>query len=205
MADFLHHQRHSYIDDAQAILIGTAMIALALNLYSDSQLITGGAAGIALLAHYVSGYSVGTCFFIINIPFYYLAFKQMGKNFIARTFISIACLSLMTDQFSQWISFNELDPLFSALFGGCLIGLGFLLIFRHGASLGGINILTLYWQNKYKINAGKTQLAIDTAILASSAFITPLHALLYSLCGCLIVNLIMIFNFKGERYSGYSP
>ncbi|MBF6029810.1 YitT family protein [Pseudomonas sp. P115] len=196
--------KHTLLEDTQAIVIGTALIALALNMYAKCTLITGGATGLALLTHYFTGWTIGLALFAINLPFYWLGYKRMGLAFIIRTLIAISSLALLTDQLPRWVSFNELHPLFAALMGGGLIGLGFIIVFRHGASLGGVNILVLHWQAKYRINAGKTQMAIDVAILLSALLIAPVSAVLYSLLGCVLVNVLMILNFKPSRYLGHS-
>ena len=196
--------KHSLLEDAQAIVIATTLIALALNMYAKCQCVTGGAAGLALLAHYVTSLSIGSCFFLVSLPFYYLGYRQLGGRFILRTFISICCLSLMIDQVNSWVQFEKLDPLFTSILGGGLIGVGFLLIFRHGASLGGINILVLYWQARYKLNVGKTQMLIDSLIILCSIWVVPASAVAYSLIGCAMVNLVMLMNFRSERYMGYS-
>ncbi|SEJ48242.1 Uncharacterised 5xTM membrane BCR, YitT family COG1284 [Azotobacter beijerinckii] len=197
-------ERHSLLEDVQAILFGTVMIAFALNLFAHSQLLVGGAAGLALIGHYLSGFSVGTCFFLINLPFYYLGYRQLGLPFILRTIAAIACLSLLSDLTPRLVGFAYLDPLFASFLGGCLIGVGFIIIFRHGSSLGGINILVLYLQKKHGISVGKVQLAIDSGILLAACFLISWSAVLYSLLGAFLVNFLMIFNFKASRYNGFS-
>ncbi|SEQ50008.1 Uncharacterised 5xTM membrane BCR, YitT family COG1284 [Azotobacter beijerinckii] len=197
-------ERHSLLEDVQAILFGTVMIAFALNLFAHSQLLVGGAAGLALIGHYLSGFSVGTCFFLINLPFYYLGYRQLGLPFILRTIAAIACLSLLSDLTPRLVGFERLDPLYAAVLGGSLIGVGFIIIFRHGSSLGGINILVLYLQKKHGLGAGKVQLAVDASILLAACFLIPWSAMLYSLLSAFLANSLMIFNFKSSRYNGFS-
>jgi len=197
-------QRHTLIEDAQAILIGTLLIAFGISLYANCQFITGGAAGLALLAHYLSGWSVGTCFFLINLPFYYLGYKRMGMPFILRTFAAICALALFSNLIPQLISFQALNPLFATLLGGCVIGVGFVMIFRHGASLGGVTIVALYLQDKHGISAGKVQMVIDGLILLAAFFTVSGQAALLSIVGAALINVIMILNFKKARYNGFS-
>lgn len=197
-------QKHTLIEDLQAILVGTLLIALGMNLYAQCHFLTGGAAGMALLGHYLSGWSVGTCFFLINLPFYYIGYKRMGLHFILRTFAAITSLSLISNLLPYVMSFAWLDPLFAAVLGGCVIGVGFILIFRHGASLGGVTILALYWQARFGISAGKTQMGIDCLILLAAFFTVSWGSALYSILGALLINLIMMLNFKKTRYNGFS-
>jgi len=197
-------QKHTLVEDLLAILIGTLLIALGMNLYAQGHFLTGGAAGLALLVHYLSGWSIGTCFFMINLPFYYIGYKRMGLQFILRTFAAITSLSLISNLIPEVLSFATLDSLFAAVLGGCLIGVGFILTFRHGASLGGVTILVLYWQERYGISAGKTQMAIDAVILLVAFFTVSWGPTLYSVLGALLINVIIVLNFKKARYNGFS-
>lgn len=87
-------QRHRFYEDALAIVMGTLMAALGVTLYAEATLAVGGTAGISLLSSYVSGWSFGVIFFVINLPFYVLAIARMGWPFTLRTFAAVALVSL---------------------------------------------------------------------------------------------------------------
>ncbi|MDH1339291.1 YitT family protein [Ectopseudomonas oleovorans] len=196
--------RHSLLEDLQAIFIASLLIAFALNLFAQQHMLTGGTAGLALLGHYQFGLSMGLCTFLANLPFYYLGFRQMGLAFVIRTFAAVTAVSLFTELIARLVLFQSVAPLFAVVFGGCLIGVGFILLFRHGASLGGFGVLALYCQKRYGVSAGKVQLAIDGLILLTGFLFTPWPAAVYSLLGAVLINLILILNHKGSRYIGYS-
>ena len=113
----------------------------------------------------------GAVFFAINLPFYYLAFRRMGWRFTAKTFCAVALVSVLAEVHVRFIHFSLVDPFYTAVFGGLLMGVGFIVLFRHGASLGGVNILALYLQDSVGIRAGKLQMAVDLAILLASFFV----------------------------------
>ena len=50
-------------------------------MFGHTGLLTGGTAGVAFLIHYATGWNFGLVFFAINLPFYGLAWKRMGKRF----------------------------------------------------------------------------------------------------------------------------
>ncbi|MFP3927214.1 YitT family protein [Pseudomonas sp. W5-36] len=200
----LPRQRHSLLEDIQSILVGTLLIAFGMSLYADAHLVTGGGAGLGLLGHYLTGWSVGTCFFLVNLPFYYLGYKRLGVAFILRTCAAVCSLAALSIALPGMISYDALNPLFAALVGGALIGVGLVLICRHGASLGGVIIVSLYLQEKYEISAGKVQLVIDCLILLAALVTVSWGDLLRSIAGAAVINLIMIFNFKKYRYNGFS-
>jgi len=197
-------EKHTLWDDAQGIVIGASLIAFAINLFSYSHFLSGGAAGMALLGHYVSGYSIGTCYFVINIPFYYLGYTQLGWGFVARTLLTVTIISVMDDMLPHLLFVSQISPWLSSVFGAFLIGVGFVIVFRHGSSTGGVSILILYLQKRHNISAGKVQLAIDSTVMAGAYFLVPLESVAYSLIGIIITNIIVIFNFKTNRYNGYS-
>ncbi|UXN69844.1 YitT family protein [Devosia neptuniae] len=196
--------RHQLHEDIFAILIGTTLVSLGIVFYAQVTLITGSTAGIALLLQYATGIPFGWLFFAINLPFYVLAVLRMGWPFAIKTFLSVALVSWFSVHFPDWLDISSIHPLFAALVGGGLIGLGILSLFRHKASVGGINILALFLQENFGIRAGYFQLGVDTVILLIAFFVLPFDRVLYSVLGALVLNLIVALNHKPGRYVGFS-
>src|SRR5450830_2174704 len=91
---------------------------------------------------------------------------------------------------------NVVGAFYIALIGGLLMGVGFVVLFRHQASLGGINILALYLQQTRGIRAGKLQMGLDiTIVLASLTVVTPM-ALAASILGAFALNLAISLNHR---------
>ena len=151
--------RHSLFDDAQALLTGTLFVALGLTLFRHAGLVTGGTAGIAFVLHYATGVAFGTAFFVINLPFYALAWQRMGRRFTVKTFMAVALLSVLAEWVPRWLQLQAVQPVFAAVGGGLLMGAGFLILFRHRASLGGLNVLVLWLQDRFGWRAGKVPTA----------------------------------------------
>ncbi len=197
--------RHSLGEDLLAILIGSLFISFALMLFKQAGLLTGGTAGLAFLTFYVTGLPFGAVFFVINLPFYILAFKRMGWRFTAKTFLAVALTAGLTELHSHFIAVAALTPVYAAVFGGLLMGVGFIVLFRHQASLGGVNILALYLQDRYGIRAGKLQLAVDLVILAAAYFVVGPKALVASVIGVMALNGVIWMNHRRDRYIAWSP
>lgn len=196
--------RHPLWEDALAMLLGTAMVALGITLYSQAGLLTGGTVGLAFLLKYWLGWSFGLVFFALNLPFYALALWRMGLSFTLRTFCAVALVSLLAELTPQWIRFAHLNPLYAALFGGFAMGLGLLMLFRHKASLGGVNILALYLQERFDLRAGKVQMGIDVLIVLGAALIVPLDKVALSILGAVALNMVLAINHRAGRYMGVS-
>lgn len=196
--------KHSLAEDIFAIFIGTLLVSFGVVMFKHAGLLTGGTAGLAFLTYYLTGIPFGAGFFVINIPFYILALKRMGWRFTVKTFCAVALVSLMSEGHGRFISFGPADPFYTGIFGGLLMGVGFLVLFRHQASLGGVNILALYLQDHYGIRAGKLQMAVDLTVLAASYFVVDTTALTASVIGAVAMNLAIWMNHRRDRYIAWS-
>ncbi|MBP2297362.1 YitT family protein [Azospirillum picis] len=197
-------EHHRLYEDALAMLLGTLFIALGMLLYAKTTLLAGSTAGIALLLSYVTHIEFGALFFVINLPFYVLAWKRMGWKFTARTFLAVALVTLFSRLTGSWIGFDHLDPVYATVLGSGLCGTGLLMLFRHRTGLGGVNILALYLQERHGIRAGYFQLGVDLSILAAALLVLSPDRLLLSVVGAVIVNMLLAINHKPGRYLGIS-
>lgn len=197
-------ERHSLYEDGLAILTGTFFVAIGLSMYVHATLLTGGSAGLALLIHYVSGWSFSAVFFVVNLPFYILAVRRMGWAFTIRTFLAVLMISVFARLTPLVISYSHLQPVFAAIAGGALQGVGLLILFRHRTGLGGFNILALYLQETRGIRAGWLQLGLDLCILAAAFYWLDWQAALLSVLGALALNVTLGINHKPGRYLGVS-
>jgi uncharacterized membrane-anchored protein YitT (DUF2179 family) len=197
-------QQHSLLEDVQALFSATLMIALAINLYKAAGLLTGGTAGLGFLLSYATPVSFGVGYFLINLPFYVLAFKRMGWPFTLRTLCAVSLVALLVELTGHWLQFSLLQPAYAAVLGGILMGVGMLMLFRHRASLGGVNLLVLYLQDRFGWRAGKVQMLIDCLILLGAVAVVDLQAILFSVLGAVVLNLVLAFNHKAGRYTAIS-
>ncbi|MBP1851367.1 YitT family protein [Rhizobium halophytocola] len=192
--------RHSALEDAQAVTAGSMLASLGVLLLSSAGLLTGGTAGVAFLLHYATGYAFGLIFFIVNLPFYWIAYRRIGLGFCVKTFIAIAVTSLLTEFLPDAIGLAHLQPLVAAVFGGLLIGTGMLVLFRHRASLGGFGILALYLQDRFGWRAGFVQLGFDSCVLVCSFFVASPFIIACSIAGAVVLNLTLAINHRRDRY-----
>jgi len=192
---------HTLFEDAQAIFTGVLFVSLALILFAQVGLMTGGTAGAAFVLHYATGISLGKLFFAINIPFYWFAWRRMGREFTFKTFVAIALLSGLTEWSPQLFAIERLHPAYAAVLGGLLLGSGCLFLARHRASLGGATIVSLYLQRSRGWRAGKVQMGIDCAIVLCALAVIPVERVAYSVLAAVVMNLFIAINHKPGRYA----
>lgn len=192
---------HTPFEDAQAIFTGTLFVSLALILFAQVGLLTGGTAGAAFVLHYATGVSLGKLFFLINLPFYWFAWTRMGREFTLKTFVSIALLSVMTEFSPKLFAIDRIHPAYAAVLGGALLGSGCLFLARHRASLGGATIVSLYLQKAKGWRAGKVQMAMDCAIVLLALTVVDPERVAYSVLAAVVMNLFIAVNHKPGRYA----
>ena len=195
--------RHNYLDDLQAILTGSLIVAIGLVFIKQAGLLTGGTAGLAFLIHYSTGFNFGLVLFLANSPFYLLSLKRMGWDFTLKTVVAVLMVALLTESIPLVIDITEINPFFAAVGGGLLMGVGMLILFRHRASMGGFNILVLYLQDRFGWRAGKVQMLLDCTILATASSILTPWLLIASVLGAILLNFALAVNHKPGRYTAF--
>jgi len=192
--------RHTTLDDIQGLVAGVVLVSLGVALFKAAGIATGGVAGVAFLLHYAAGVSFGTAFFLLNLPFYALAIRRMGVAFTLKTLAAVAALAVAAELVPMAIDVSRIVPIYAAVCGGLLIGAGFLALFRHHASPGGVGILAYFLPARHGWRAGAVQLAFDLAVLALAAMTMDLHKVFHSIVGAAVVNFVLAVNHKPGRY-----
>lgn len=194
---------HRLFDDLQAMVTGSLLAALGIVLFNQAGLLAGGTVGLALLLNYATGLDMSLAMLATNVPFYALACLWMGREFTFKTLAAVALTALFVHLLPRGIEFAHLSPPLAALLGGLLAGIGMLVLFRHGGSLGGLNVLVLYLQEKLGWRAGKVQMLLDALILLGGGlFMADISRAASSILAVVVLNLVLVLNHRPGRYSG---
>lgn len=193
-------QCHTLLDDIQGLALGVFMSALGVHFLTHATLLTGQTAGIAAMISYVTAWSFGPVFFVVNLPFYILGYLRLGWVFTVKSLICVTALSALTEVIPLVLVIDHIAPWMAALVSGALVGMGVLAAFRHNGSLGGFGILALLIQDQFGFRAGYVQLAADAVIFGIGFLLFPAPIVLWSLVGAVIMNLIIAVNHRRDRY-----
>jgi len=191
---------HTLFEDAQGLLVGTGLCGFGLSMLTSAGLVTGQTAGLAVLLSYVTGFGFGVLFFVINLPFYWLAHRHLGRDFTLKTFIAVALVSGFAELTDRLVNTQAAHPAVAAVLFGMIAGAGLLAIFRHRASLGGVGILAYYLQERMGWRAGWVQLGFDLALFGAALLVMAPDLVLWSLLGAAILNVIIGVNHRRDRY-----
>ncbi|MBQ6570103.1 MAG: YitT family protein [Clostridia bacterium] len=153
-------------------------------LNAPNHIAPGGLTGISTVINYLCPVlSIGTMFFVLNIPLFLLGYKRAGKEFIIRSFIGSLSTSVAIDVI-KYVGFPVYkgNTLLAAIYGGLFIGVGMSLIFMAGGTTGGSDIVAILLAKKFKhISMSRFLLIVDCIVITVAALIyRELEAALYS-------------------------
>ena len=166
------------------LTVGAFVVAFALEcILLPNKVIDGGVIGISMMINYVTNANLGLIIFLLNLPFIFLAWTNLGKMFVIQTFYSVTMLALATNFFESLHNPVILDELLLVvIFGGIILGFGVGLILRNSASLDGTEVLSIKLSKKFSFwTIGEFLLGINILIYTAAAFVLDLKQALYSI------------------------
>lgn len=163
-----------YWKDYLTIIVGAFMYALGVTQFiMPHQFVIGGLTGIAVLLNYAFNLPVSLLVLIMNALLLLLAFRILGSEFLVKTIVGVALLSLFIGMFEQvqWDPIMTDEPLMAGLIGAILGGSGVGLLMSVNGSSGGTDIIVLIINKFRHITPGRTMLLVDLVIVSSSYLI----------------------------------
>ncbi|PQP81405.1 hypothetical protein C0Q44_23710 [Paenibacillus sp. PCH8] len=131
------------------IIIGGFITAYGLEaILIPNNVSDGGVTGLSIVGSQLFGLPLGMLIGIINIPFVWLGYKQIGKSFALYSVIGIASLAISTSLMHHIPTIIEGDTLLVTVVGGIIIGFGMGLALRNGGALDGIDMLAVLLSRK---------------------------------------------------------
>jgi len=192
---------HRAWEDAQALATGSLVAALGLLFLKQAGLLPGGTMGLALLLHYLTALDLSLALLLANLPFYALACWRMGREFTVKTLAAVSLTAAFAWALPQGLVLGEVSPLAGAVLGGLLVGIAILVLFRHHASLGGLNVVVLYLQDRFGWKPGVVQMGLDAAIVVGGGlWATDAARLGCSVLAVGVLNLVLAINHRPDRY-----
>ncbi|MBZ5748949.1 MULTISPECIES: YitT family protein [Metabacillus] len=163
------------------IIIGAVIMAVGLEIFLvPNNVIDGGIVGISIILSHLSGWKLGVFIFLLNIPFFFIGYKQIGKTFALSTLFGITVLSTATTLLHPVPAFTE-DILLATIFGGVALGVGVGIVIRYGGSLDGTEILAILANKKLPFSVGEIIMFFNIFILGSAGFVFGWNRAMYSL------------------------
>jgi len=165
-----------------------------------SNFIDGGTTGISLLISETTGIELYLLLLFINLPFIFLGYKVIGKQFAIKTALAITGLAFCV----ATLNFPEVthDKLLVAAFGGFFLGAGIGLSVRGGAVIDGTEVLAIYLSRKLGTTIGDIIIIINILIFSTAAYFLSVETALYAIITYLAASKTLDFIIEGiEEYT----
>jgi uncharacterized membrane-anchored protein YitT (DUF2179 family) len=161
----------------------------------------GGVTGISLLINRITLWPLPILLIVINLPFVYVAYRQVNGNFALKTIIAIVGLAVAIAVIPYPVVTQ--DKLLVSVFGGFFLGLGIGLCIRGGCVIDGTEVLAISAGKRSGLSIGDVILLINILIFSVAAFLFDLETALYSLLTYFAASKSVDYVVHGiEEYTG---
>nr|WP_080847638.1 YitT family protein [Cytobacillus gottheilii] len=163
------------------IIIGAIFMGIGIEEFLvPNQILDGGIVGISIILSHLTNIKLGIFIFLLNIPFFYIGYKQIGKTFALSTLLGIGVLSLTTLLLHNVPVFTT-DLLLATVFGGISLGIGVGIVIRYGGSLDGTEILAILLNKNLPFSVGEIIMFFNVFIFATAGFVFGWDRAMYSI------------------------
>ena len=175
-----------------AVTVGNAVNALAVILFVLPYRFPDlGVSGLAVLSNYVFGISPAWVLLAANALLMVWAWKELSPRFVIWTAYSVVLTSVLLKVF-ELVPLPDLpDRFLAAVASGVLHGLGGGIVFRVGASSGGLDIPAVALRRRYGIELGQFSIYVNMFILLLSFFIVGFEAVVYGVVGLYVYGIVV--------------
>ena len=163
------------------IILAATLAAYSLDTFLiPNNILDGGVTGISIIISKVFSIPISLLVILINIPFVYVGYRNLGKNFLIRTIVAMLTFSIALSFFE---SFHEVtdEILLATIFGGILLGIGVGLVIRMGACVDGTESVALVISKKTSLSVGQIVMVFNFLIYGCAALIFGIDRALYSI------------------------
>lgn len=163
------------------IILGAVCAAFSIECFLlPNTILDGGVTGTGMIINTLTALPLSALIIAINIPFFIVGFKALGKRFLLRTVIAIGVFSSMLEVFAAMEPITD-SELLAVVFGGVILGVGVGLVLRYGGCLDGTEIAAMLLSRKVGMSTGGIIFAINIIIYAVAGFCFDWQSAMYSL------------------------
>lgn len=180
----LNHRAPSLRDLAKrgfALTAGALLAATGLELFLvPNNVMDGGIIGISIIMAHLTSWPLGLLVLVLNLPFLYFGYKQIGRTFVLSTFYAVTALAAFVTLLHPVRAVTG-DLLLVTVFGGIVLGVGVGTILRFGGSLDGTEMVAVVLDRRIPFSVGEIIMFFNIFILGSGGFVFGWDRAMYSL------------------------
>ena len=180
-----------------SLTIGSLIAAAALELFLiPNTILDGGVTGISIIIYKLFKIPLGLLVILLNIPFIFIGYRNLGKAFLIRTLYTMVMFSVFLSYFELFSPFTE-EMLLATVFGGAILGLGVGIIIHFGGCVDGTESVAIVINKKTSLSVGQIVLMFNLVIYTVAGFIFGFDRAMYSLLTYFITFNVIDFVSEG--------
>ncbi|MDQ0063514.1 YitT family protein [Paenibacillus harenae] len=196
----LQHHKLSKLEILKRVLfitLGASLVAVGLEIFLvPNHIIDGGIVGISIIVSHLTDWPLGLFLFVLNLPFLFIGYKQIGKTFAMSTLYGVSFMSIGTALLHP-VPPLTVEPFLAAIFGGVILGVGVGMVIRFGGSLDGTEIVAIVFNKQIPLSVGETVMFLNLFILSSAGFVFGWDRAMYSLIAYYIAYKMIDITIEG--------
>lgn len=175
------HRKVTLFSRMILIIIGGLITAYGLeSVLIPNSVSDGGITGISIVGSKLFDIPLGILIAVLNVPFIYLGYKQIGKTFAISSIVGILSLSIGTSLMHHVETIIVGDTLLVTVVGGIIIGFGMGLAIRNGGALDGIDMFAVLLSRKLPFGTSDLILFLNVFVFILVSFVFGLKGALLS-------------------------
>lgn len=179
------------------LTLGSFLSALALETFLiPNTILDGGVTGVSIIISKLSSLSMSLLVLVLNIPFVYVGYKNLGKRFLARTVYSMVLFSIFLEVLRGVEPFTEV-MLLATVYGGLILGVGVGLVIHFGGCVDGTESVSIVISKNTSLSVGQVVLLFNLIIYTVAGFIFGFDRAMYSLLTYFITFKVIDFVSEG--------
>ena len=179
------------------LTLGAIIAAYALESFLiPNTILDGGITGCSIILSKLSDFPVSLLILILNIPFVYIGYKNLGKGFLIRAVYSMLLFSFALSIFRYYEPITE-QMLLATVFGGILLGIGVGLVIHFGGCVDGTESVALVISKRTSLSVGQVVLLFNLVIYSIAGMMFGIDRAMYSLLTYFITFKVIDFVSEG--------
>lgn len=179
------------------LTLGVFLAALALETFLiPNTILDGGVTGVSIIISKLTEIPISLLVLVLNIPFVYIGYKNLGRGFLGRTVYSMIAFSLFLELLKPLEPFTEV-MLLATVYGGLLLGLGVGIVIHFGGCVDGTESVSIVISKKTSLSVGQIVLVFNLVIYTIAGFIFGFDRAMYSLLTYFITFKVIDFVSEG--------
>lgn len=185
-----------FIKKSIVIVVGSILVSLGVNLFlAPYEVLDGSIIGLGLISNYIWGLQAGFIIILLSIPVFIIAWIYY-RDYFYNSLHGLLVTSFFIDILEPFDALVHINPIYSSILGGVLIGLGIGIMLRFKTSTGGTDLIAQFLSDKTGVNVGILIILIDSVVIILGGLLLSYDTFFLSIITILVVGMTTSFFTK---------